>query len=252
MCAIRTCPRYPVLHKTKNFTSVRATRSEQSPDDLVLLIPHIITIMNTTAFVPSPFLQNYRHQVSPKLSRRTTRRLRAALRSPQEPTKPRFLRDADDPSTQTQTSFFPEKPQQQAPQTPNERVLQQVRDTMQRLGVEELPETPSSPSFSPIDISGVNPLSALLGAFGAAIISYATWSALGYIAFFFASHPLDDQIYVIQRLSAVVRTGLVCLFALGSGISGVTSIGLFLLFGRTAYGTLSGEFRRANSPENRS
>ncbi|PXF46640.1 hypothetical protein BWQ96_03629 [Gracilariopsis chorda] len=213
---------------------------------------HTLIIMNMTAFAIPSFLQTHPYHNTPKLSRSTTVRIRAALRPPQEPTKPRFLRDADDPSIQTQTSFFPEKSQQQTSQTPNKRVLQQVRDTMQRLGVEEHPQTPSPRPFSPIDISSVNPFSPLVGAFGAAFISYAVWSALGYIAFFFASHPLDDQIYVVQRLSAVVRTGLVCLFALGSGISGVTSLGLFLLFGRTAYGTLSGEFRNSNAPQNRS
>lgn len=47
----------------------------------------------------------------------------------------------------------------------------------------------------------------------------------------------------MQRLSAVVRTGLVCLFALGSGISGVTALGLFLLGMRTTSAAITGEFR---------
>lgn len=119
--------------------------------------------------------------------------------------------------------------------------MQQVRETMARLGAE--PEAPQPRPFNPIDISRINPFSALFGSVAAGGISYGAWLALGGIVAFFVSHPLDDQIYVVQRLGAVARTILVCLFALGSGMSGVTSLGLGALFVRTSYGRVSGEFR---------
>lgn len=128
--------------------------------------------------------------------------------------------------------------------TPNERVLAQVRDSMRRLGVADSDSSsPPPPSFVPIDISRINPLSAYAGAAGAALISYVAWSMLNFIVLFFYAHPLTDEIYVVQRLGAVVRISLVCLFALGTGISGVTSLGLLLLGAKTTVAAFTGEFR---------
>lgn len=168
------------------------------------------------------------------------RHLVATLSPADDELRVRFNRGEDD----TKRSFLPEptKPVNQA--SPNERALAQVRDTMQRLGVQENPEDiPKPRPFRPIDVSRVNPLSAFAGAAGAAGISYAAWIALAFIANFFVTHPFTDEIYVVQRIGAVVRTVLVCLFALGSGISGVTGLGLFLLGIRTTFGKVTGEFR---------
>ncbi|CAN8063993.1 unnamed protein product [Agarophyton chilense] len=201
---------------------------------------------NDMLFVPNPLPFRPLRIKSP--CQRAPPRFRATLKSPQEPVKPRFFRDEDNPTTKPQTSFFPDRasPTENHPQTPNQRVLQQVEQTMSRLGVQQSRNSPPPPLYTPVDISTVNPFNALIGAVGAAAISYAAWTALIFAASFFTSHPMDAQIYVVQRLGAIVRTSLVCLLALASGISGVTSLGLFMLTLRTAYAKISAEFDNAN------
>lgn len=160
-----------------------------------------------------------------------------------DPVRPKFLRDADDPNVQTERSFLPQ--QTKTPNTPNDRILAQVRESMERLGVAEgtRPDTSVNKTYSPMDISHVSPFSALIGAIGAIGISAAMWHTMTWFISFVIQHPLNNEIYVVQRLSVVVRTALVCLMALASGISGVTALGLFLLTGRTTIGRIRGEFK---------
>lgn len=129
------------------------------------------------------------------------------------------------------------------PRTPNERVMASVRDSMERLGVPK-EAAPPPPSRKPVDISRVNPFSALLGSAGAGVMFWAAWHVLQGTVAFYMSHPFESDYYVLVRINAVVRTVLVGMFALASGISGVTSLGLFLLCGRTAKGRITGEFKK--------
>lgn len=115
--------------------------------------------------------------------------------------------------------------------SPNERLLERVQESMERLGVADSHRDASSRKF--VDISQVNPLGALSGAAGAALISFAAWTALRALVAAYVAHPMETDFYVVQRVSAIVRTAVVGLLALASGISGVTSLGLLLLSGRT-------------------
>lgn len=160
---------------------------------------------------------------------------------------PKFRRD--DPELAPKTSFFEEELTSKRPLTPNERVMAQIQETMERLGVSErAPEPP--PKRKPIDISRVNPFSALLGAGAAFFISYVTWNLLQSLIYMYLSHPPQFDLYIIQRISVVIRTALITMLALGSGISGVTGLGLALLAGRTTIAIVTGEFReqRASQP----
>lgn len=172
---------------------------------------------------------------------------------PQQPvegtTYPGFLRDADDASVQPRTSFFDSPSTPPVSATPNDRVMQQVRQTMQQLGIsdDDVAEGREAAVKKPKTIeemAGINPLSPLAGAAGAAVMSAAAWQMLLATVNFAAMHPMDDRIYIVQRVAVVIRTTLVCLFALGSGISGVTSVGLFLVGLRLAYAHQSGELRK--------
>eukprot|EP00177_Eucheuma_denticulatum_P004088 GFKZ01007401.1.p1 GENE.GFKZ01007401.1~~GFKZ01007401.1.p1 ORF type:complete len:207 (-),score=18.06 GFKZ01007401.1:131-751(-) len=197
------------------------------------------------AFVPAVRLPI--HRLAPPLTlRRPTAIPLASLSAPEEDVPIRFNRGLD--SLEPKRSFFPSTSSSETLPTPNERVLAQVRDSMRRLGIQD-PEnlSPAPSSTVPIDISRVNPFSAFLGAGGASVMSYAAWASLIHIITFFVSHPLTDEIYVVQRITAVVRTCLVCLFALGSGISGVTALGLFLLGLRTSFAAVTGEFRNPSA-----
>lgn len=132
--------------------------------------------------------------------------------------------------------------------TPNERVLRQVQETMDRLGVSTDPPAPSPPRRL-VDISNVNPANAFLGATGAAVLSFAAWNMLITTVRFAASHPMNDQVYVVQRVTVVIRTALVSLFALASGFSAVTSLGLTLLGLRTSFAAITGEFEKSSEVE---
>lgn len=179
---------------------------------------------------------------------------------PNQELKPIFRRGDD--NSVTRTSFFDEPPaedqlavgndsdQERANiLTPNTRLLLQVRDTMERLGVNSDQPTPLPLTRETPDFSKINPLSAFAGSAGAALISVIVWRLLNATARFAATHPLDEQIYIVQRLAVVVRTCLVCLFALGSGISGVTSLGLLLLAFRTSYAVIAPESSTKTNPE---
>lgn len=162
------------------------------------------------------------------------------MQGPDEDVRVRFDKGAE--AAAPKRAFIPPPPERTGPVSPNERVLAQVEESMRRLGVEAEPK-PAPPPFKPVDISRVNPLSAFAGSAGAALISYVAWEVLQYTIQFYIAHPFNTDMYIVQRISAIVRTVLVGLFALGSGISGVTSIGLFLLGGRTTIAAITGEFR---------
>lgn len=121
--------------------------------------------------------------------------------------------------------------------SPNERLLEQVKKSMERLGVTE--KIDPAPARKLKDYSHVQPLSAFSGAFGAALISAAIWSLLQVLVKMYALHPIESDFYVVNRITAVVRTAVVGLLALGSGMSGVTGMGLFLLGFRVSADTLT-------------
>lgn len=204
-----------------------------------------VSALSTRIAIPSLSKRSHQAHAPSRIhvsSRRMT--IKSDTSSPDSETLPRFRRDDDD-STKPQSSFFPQPPPQTGMQSPNDRVLGQVRDTMDRLGVSATPPD-TSPTITRdyIDISKANPLSAFVGAAGAAFISFVAWQFLNGTIEFSLSHPVNDQIYVVQRVAGVVRTTLVCIFALGSGISGVTGLGLALLGFRTSYGVITGEFSK--------
>lgn len=160
---------------------------------------------------------------------------------------PKFRRDVDDV---TRKSFFATPPSSPRPDTPNDRVAQQVRDTMARLGVSPVTgsdreEVEFSRTLASVQaLSRANPASALIGSVGAAVMSSASWALLQRTIELAMLYPMDERIYIVQRITTVVRTGLVTIFALGAGICGVTSVGLLLLAVRVSYGMVTGEFNK--------
>lgn len=60
---------------------------------------------------------------------------------------------------------------------------------------------------------------------------------------YFGRHGLEEQVYVVRRIGGVVRTVIVGGFALASGFSGVTAVGLAGLAGRVAWERVFGEFQ---------
>mmetsp|Transcript_4120 Transcript_4120/g.9249 ORF Transcript_4120/g.9249 Transcript_4120/m.9249 type:complete len:311 (-) Transcript_4120:254-1186(-) len=91
------------------------------------------------------------------------------------------------------------------------------------------------------DLNGVNPLVCIGGAGFAWACAGALWFFTTYLGVLFASHPLETDLYFVQRLTSVFRNVVMGLSSLASGFFGVVGIGIFLLGIRVAYGVMTGE-----------
>ena len=91
------------------------------------------------------------------------------------------------------------------------------------------------------DLNGVNPLVALAGSAVALGGAAGLWWLTNWLGAFFAFHPVDTDVYFIQRASLVFRNVVMGLASLASGFFGVTGLGIFLLGVRVAYGVAIGE-----------
>jgi hypothetical protein len=91
------------------------------------------------------------------------------------------------------------------------------------------------------DLNGVNPLVCIGGAAFAWACAGALWVFTTYLGVLFTSHPLETDIYFVQRLTQVFRNVVMGLSSLASGFFGVVGIGIFLLGVRVAYGVVTGE-----------
>mmetsp|Transcript_58810 Transcript_58810/g.70138 ORF Transcript_58810/g.70138 Transcript_58810/m.70138 type:complete len:279 (+) Transcript_58810:34-870(+) len=91
------------------------------------------------------------------------------------------------------------------------------------------------------DLNGVNPVVAITASLFAFGFAVATWTLTQYLAGQFASHPVESDVYFIQRLASVFRNLVMGLFSLASGFFGVTGMGIFAMGVRVAYGVAKGE-----------
>lgn len=163
------------------------------------------------------------------------------LQPPDGDSRPGFRQaGADEP----RRSFRSTTPQRLP--SPNERLLAGVQESMERLGVGAKREAP--PSRAPADYSHVRPLPAFAGAAAAAVMSAALWKALQMAVDVYVEHPFVSDVYALNRVTAVVRTAVVGLLALASGISGVTAAGLALLGGQVTVETLTGKKSPGQAP----
>lgn len=82
---------------------------------------------------------------------------------------------------------------------------------------------PPTPRLSP---PGVGPLKCLLGALIASAFAYGLYRLTSAIALSFAEHPLESSNSTAITISVAVRTLVVGLCSLGTGIFGIASLGL--------------------------
>eukprot|EP00184_Porphyridium_aerugineum_P006926 CAMPEP_0184694554 /NCGR_PEP_ID=MMETSP0313-20130426/2462_1 /TAXON_ID=2792 /ORGANISM="Porphyridium aerugineum, Strain SAG 1380-2" /LENGTH=205 /DNA_ID=CAMNT_0027152851 /DNA_START=107 /DNA_END=724 /DNA_ORIENTATION=+ len=142
------------------------------------------------------------------------------------------FRTQDDKST-PRSSFFKKEnaDSERKIWTANEIMQQEIESTARRLGVDNEPVGRAPAPKQIMDISTVDPKQAFLGSVGA----FAMFALIGTMTTFMMNYfelhpdPLNSDWYVIQRVSAVIRTVLLTTFALGSGLTGITSLGLFTL-----------------------
>jgi hypothetical protein len=95
--------------------------------------------------------------------------------------------------------------------------------------------TNSSPSTDPAVQSSeatakpVNPWRCLGGAVVAGAIAIALYNLTSAIALTFATRPIHTNNFTAQRIAAAVRTLVIGMSALGTGIFGLAAFGLFAL-----------------------
>jgi hypothetical protein len=73
------------------------------------------------------------------------------------------------------------------------------------------------------------PLRCILGSIVAAALAYALYNMTSSIALSFATKPIVNDSLVVQRISAAVRTLVLGMSAMGTGIFGLAALGLFAL-----------------------
>lgn len=91
------------------------------------------------------------------------------------------------------------------------------------------------------DLNGVNPVVALTGGVFAFAVAAGLWYATNQLGAFFALHPVETEVYFVQRLASVFRNVVMGLASLASGFFGVTGMGIFMLGVKVAVGVSKGE-----------
>jgi Protein of unknown function (DUF3082) len=91
------------------------------------------------------------------------------------------------------------------------------------------------------NLNGINPVVAIAGSLFALGVAAALWTVTNAVAESFATHPVQSDLYVVQRAASVFRNVVMGLFALASGFFGVTGVGILLLGVRVAIGVAKGE-----------
>lgn len=71
------------------------------------------------------------------------------------------------------------------------------------------------------------PLRCLIGAVVAGALAFALYTLTSAIAESFATNPIESANLTVHRISAAVRTLVVGMAALGTGIFGMATVGLF-------------------------
>jgi len=154
---------------------------------------------------------------------------------PREDRKMGFSRGADDGP---RTSFTPTAPVAQdlaAPKTVNEQLLEEIQALMP-------PEKPPPLAARPVDLNGIKPRDLLIGAGTYAVVCYAAVQFMLASATYFSEHPIaDTDFYFVQRLSSLARVIVVGMAALGSGVTGIASLGQALLAVQVQLGIAKGE-----------
>lgn len=91
------------------------------------------------------------------------------------------------------------------------------------------------------DLNGVNPIVTTGGGIVALALAAGLWFGTNAVIDFFVLHPVESDVYFVQRSTQVVRNVVVGLMSLASGFFGVTGLGILALGIRVAYGVTTGE-----------
>jgi hypothetical protein len=90
---------------------------------------------------------------------------------------------------------------------------------------EPTPTTEPTP-MSKSTTSKLTPLRCFTGALVAGTIAVLLYQATGGVAATFATHAVQSDNFIVMRMSAAVRTLVIGMFALATGVFGMAAIGL--------------------------
>ncbi|CAM9541701.1 unnamed protein product, partial [Phaeothamnion confervicola] len=126
-------------------------------------------------------------------------------------------------------------------QTVNQRLLAQIEDELAKKGGVMAAGSEEPKPREEVDLNGINPAMALLGAVGAGGMSYGAWTLTTFLAAAYYAQRIESDIYFVQRLSGILKQTIVGLGSLATGVFGVTALGMLLLSARVLSGVVSGE-----------
>ncbi len=89
-----------------------------------------------------------------------------------------------------------------------------------------LPSGESNSDRSDSDNPPITPLRCLIGSLLATVLAYAMYLMTHAIAQSFAAHKIQSTSLIVQRISSAVRTLVVGMTTLGTGVFGIAAIGL--------------------------
>jgi hypothetical protein len=92
-----------------------------------------------------------------------------------------------------------------------------------------------------VDLNGIDPTTPFIFCVVPALMSTVGYFGSKYMGEHFAVEFLTSDLYPVQRMATVARNIIVGIFMLGTGFSGVVSIGLFFLGIAVATGVAKGE-----------
>ncbi|MBM0742126.1 DUF3082 domain-containing protein [Phormidium sp. CLA17] len=75
----------------------------------------------------------------------------------------------------------------------------------------------------------LTPQSCALGSVISGVMAFGMYRMSGAIALSFAAHKIQSDNFIVQRISAAVRTLVIGMTTLGMGVFGVAALGLFAL-----------------------
>ena len=99
-----------------------------------------------------------------------------------------------------------------------------------------LSQAPQEEERELVDVSDVNPVQSVLSGFAALAAAYVFWLGVSFAAESFAEHPVTSEFYPIQRISTIMRTVVLGLGTLLTGLTAFAGVGLLALGGKVGLG----------------
>lgn len=171
----------------------------------------------------------YNRQTKPWFSRRWV-----CCQFPLEPTKPRFRIKEEDNSR--------EQREQDEIESINDQLRREILETKKRLGIREIPlQTKLSDTEDSGDVSLWNTfIASVVASLLAVLLDLFAWKVYNYIG----THPASEtDMYIVQRLSVVIRLVLIGFSTLAGGIVSTVALGLILLLLQTSFKRLMEQLR---------